>query len=209
MHDSARTEYISRCRNGRKYTGECHFVYQNPLTDQNAVLSFFMESEKSRGEVPMSRKTQPCMAQSDQWKSYFDTAQKLTQPGNTTNMTLTLNTIMGKNVKDFWRYSGSLTTPPCSETVTWTIFKEEIDIFDYEFAGFRHDLFFESFRGPQPLFSRRVYRSFANENRSSIPDEQCCIDKSSSTSFMYTKPLFLFAIVSTLIQLPLRSIRFC
>ena len=208
MHDSIRRSYISRCRNGRKYTGECHFVYQNPLINQNAVLSFFMESEKSRGEVRAPGRTRTPMAQSDQWKSYFDSSQKLTQAGNTTNITLTLNTIMGKNVKDFWRYNGSLTTPPCSENVTWTVFKQEIDIFDYEFAGFRHDLFFESFRGPQPLFDRQVCRSFEHETLSPIPDEQCCVGRRSSASSMHTNPAFLYVFESMLVYLPLRSIRF-
>ena len=32
--------------------------------------------------------------------------------------------------KIFYRYHGSLTTPPCSESVTWTIFKHKITISD-------------------------------------------------------------------------------
>ncbi|CAG9537956.1 unnamed protein product [Cercopithifilaria johnstoni] len=42
-----------------------------------------------------------------------------------------------KNRKSFWRYTGSLTTPPCSEIVTWTIFTEPIAITKLQLALFR------------------------------------------------------------------------
>ena len=29
--------------------------------------------------------------------------------------------------KTYWAYSGSLTTPPCSEGLTWTVFKQPIE----------------------------------------------------------------------------------
>lgn len=30
--------------------------------------------------------------------------------------------------KKYWTYPGSLTTPPCSESVTWILFKEPIEV---------------------------------------------------------------------------------
>ena len=32
------------------------------------------------------------------------------------------------NLNNYYRYEGSLTTPPCRETVTWTLFPDLVDI---------------------------------------------------------------------------------
>lgn len=42
-----------------------------------------------------------------------------------------------KNRQSFWRYSGSLTTPPCTECVTWTVFTEPIQVTREQLEEFR------------------------------------------------------------------------
>lgn len=39
-----------------------------------------------------------------------------------------LNQLLPNNTRDFYRYSGSLTTPPCYNSVIWTVFKHPITI---------------------------------------------------------------------------------
>jgi len=39
-----------------------------------------------------------------------------------------LKTLLPSKVNDFARYPGSLTTPPCNESVTWTVFTKPITI---------------------------------------------------------------------------------
>jgi hypothetical protein len=116
--------------------------------------------------------------QVDEWHRYFTIAQQLLEQNGTNSIDLVLDFLMGKNLNDFWRYEGSLTTPPCTENVIWTIFKEPILISNFEFQSFRHDLFYESYRGPQPLYYRQVYRSFPEEITPTIPDQDCCPNQS-------------------------------
>ena len=114
----------------------------------------------------------------NQWEMYFDAAQNLIHENDSTIMNLTLSSLMGENLNLFWRYSGSLTTPPCTENVIWTVFKQSILILNYDFELFRDDLFFQSYRGPQSLYDRKVLRSFSEEYSSPIPDQRLCYSDS-------------------------------
>jgi hypothetical protein len=88
---------------------------------------------------------------------------------------------MGNNLNDFWRYDGSLSIPPCTEGVIWTVFRQSILILNYDFEKFRDELFFESYRGPQPLYERSVLRSFPDKIVSPIPEQRCCLNKGQRT----------------------------
>jgi len=47
---------------------------------------------------------------------------------STTVDQFTMKSILPSDIENFFRYPGSLTTPPCSEAVVWTVFKEPITI---------------------------------------------------------------------------------
>lgn len=54
-----------------------------------------------------------------------------------------------------WRYAGSLTTPPCSETVTWTVFRHAVAA-SAEQIGWFEDRHPHSYRPVMPLNRRSV-----------------------------------------------------
>ncbi|XP_011227875.1 carbonic anhydrase 5A, mitochondrial isoform X2 [Ailuropoda melanoleuca] len=72
--------------------------------------------------------------------------------------------------RDYWTYAGSLTTPPLSESVTWVIQKQPIEIAQSQLAAFRSLLFsalgeeersmVDNYRPLQPLMNRKVRSSF-------------------------------------------------
>ncbi|XP_052072583.1 carbonic anhydrase 7-like isoform X1 [Mytilus californianus] len=77
-----------------------------------------------------------------------------------------LRSLFPRSTDVFYRYYGGMTTPPCYESVIWTIFQEHIRISERQIDQFRHlgDRHFRRFRGlsdnyrpTQPLNGRYVY----------------------------------------------------
>ncbi|UQB42954.1 carbonic anhydrase family protein [Thiomicrospira microaerophila] len=76
--------------------------------------------------------------------------------------------------KNFYRYLGSLTTPPCTEGVVWIVFKQPIDASIRQLLTF-HQLIGDNSRPIQALNGRLPLKSWsgdgarASSNRPSIP----------------------------------------
>jgi carbonic anhydrase len=60
--------------------------------------------------------------------------------------------------RGYYTFPGSLTTPPCSENVTWFVLKQSVTISDAEIAKFAH-LYSNDARPTQPLNGRVVLES--------------------------------------------------
>ncbi|KAH3857640.1 carbonic anhydrase 9-like [Dreissena polymorpha] len=96
-----------------------------------------------------------------------------------TNKDLRLNDTHGKHLT-FYRYKGSLTTPGCAETVTWTVMEPTINMGTSQIAAFRDlayktkgtitdkDKISENYRPVQPLNSRNVYMSLNKKTTSRV-----------------------------------------
>lgn len=76
----------------------------------------------------------------------------------------------------FYRYNGSLTTPPCYQTVNWTIFNDTVTVSRRQLAALEDTLkagqnqhLTKNFRAPQLLYNRQVFSSFRAEPSSPGP----------------------------------------
>lgn len=63
------------------------------------------------------------------------------------------------NKKDFYSYSGSLTTPPCTENVNWIVFKEPIIISLEEVLKLKENMPLNNYRNEQPVNDRIIYHN--------------------------------------------------
>jgi len=58
--------------------------------------------------------------------------------------------------KAHFYYQGSLTTPPCSESVQWIVFNEHIQVSKNQLQKFRF-FYDHNFRKTQPVYTRHIY----------------------------------------------------
>ncbi|CAF3379446.1 unnamed protein product [Rotaria socialis] len=133
--------------NGLHGAGEAHFVFTNLMTKQVAVLGFFIVVSPDQEQTA--------------WRSYVDNAVTLIREGTHFNFMASLMKLMEteNNFQDFWRYNGSLTTPPCTEGVIWTIFNSHIKFSNDELSALSLNVLHKDFRPPQPTYNRIVYHS--------------------------------------------------
>ncbi|KAK9497300.1 hypothetical protein O3M35_004644 [Rhynocoris fuscipes] len=72
--------------------------------------------------------------------------------------TLNINKLLPSNLH-YWTYLGSLTTPPCNESVTWIIFKQTIKISENLLNAFRK------------------MKTVEEDRKELVKSEECCLTK--------------------------------
>ncbi|KAM4699393.1 carbonic anhydrase 4 [Discoglossus pictus] len=142
---------------GVKFPMELHIVHQNTANkDDLAVLGFMYKVSSTNNE---------------KYKKLIDAISKIPDLDNKIDISdLKLQDLIPeqKYLGQFYRYKGSLTTPPCTESVTWTVFpqtielsKDQLKMFYEKMHSPKSDLLEENYRPVQPLGSRTVYYSRA------------------------------------------------
>lgn len=125
---------------GRQYPLEAHFVHKAAGPGGLAVIGvFFFEGDENATLSPI-------------WAA-MPTGEGDAASGRTVNAA----NLLPRSTAAF-RYAGSLTTPPCSEIVAWTVFKEPVSASAGQIAAFA-ELFPGNFRPVQPLNRRFILLS--------------------------------------------------
>ena len=139
---------------GHRYPAEAHFVFTNNQTGQLAVFAYlFTIADRFHQE-------------NAEWRKYADTASKLTNINDNICCILNLRVLMQVNEREFFRYMGSLTTPPCTEGVIWTIFTTTIAINEESLNQLRQNLMRKVYRPVQPINNRTIFRNSHNIDHS-------------------------------------------
>lgn len=116
------------------YSAELHFVHWNSTTystmeeavkakDGIAVLTVFLKKGKEHPALKVLTDLYPKVAHS---------GDKVTLPDG-----FDLLNLLPKNRERYWTYNGSLTTPPCYESVQFIIYEEPIEVSEEQLNAFR------------------------------------------------------------------------
>ncbi|XP_077170810.1 carbonic anhydrase 7-like isoform X2 [Paroedura picta] len=113
--------------NGKRYDLELHIVHtKNNMSTEEAskdpdgiaVVAFFL---KKNSNAPVM----------NSWKTLSDLLELIPEKGDSVRLNgeFALGGLLKTvDVNRYYRYHGSLTTPPCSESVIWTIFPDLIEV---------------------------------------------------------------------------------
>ncbi len=106
---------------GKAYGMEAHFVHQNKATGDLVVLAVLMSVGKINRALDRVWDNIPW--QSDRTEEAED-------------FIFNAASLLPENINRYYRYRGSLTTPPCSEIVTWLVLKQPVQVSKLQIARF-------------------------------------------------------------------------
>ncbi|KAJ1335810.1 carbonic anhydrase [Microdochium nivale] len=131
--------------NGVSMPMEMHMVFQTAgTTPQTAVIGVYVDVDA--GIAGGRRRTNSRRAPSPVLETVFSSVGKIAEPGTKTQTgPLVMSEIVSAVLAGgFQSYSGSLTTPPCSEQVTWLVSTQKLSISAGTFTNARNVLGFNS-----------------------------------------------------------------
>ncbi len=121
---------------GESFPLEAHFVHQNEKGELAVVGLLFRLGEENQNLVSL---TEVAPQKSGEQVSYSRPVPKL----------------LNRDITHYYRYSGSLTTPPCTEGLRWFVIPVPVTISEEQIATYI-GLIGADARGPQPINARIV-----------------------------------------------------
>jgi carbonic anhydrase len=125
---------------GKQFLMEVHFVHTNDKGEL-AVVAMLIDEGVPTGE--MHRYTSKIPAELHKPVPYRQALADLPP--------------VSRGAFDYYRYNGSLTTPPCSEGVRWYVLKDVVTT-TRDIRATYFDLIGDDARGPQPINARVILR---------------------------------------------------
>jgi carbonic anhydrase len=132
--------------NGQLWAGELHLVHQNE-SGQLAVVAVLLQSGSSRNQASAMQ------ASFAKLSRYLPGVGEKVRTGEWMNA----RSLLPANTSTY-RYQGSLTTPPCSESVTWLVLSEPVNLSAEQIAQYQ-SLLNHNNRPLQPRHQRPVQLS--------------------------------------------------
>ncbi|XP_072880952.1 carbonic anhydrase 12 [Hemitrygon akajei] len=170
LHWGSETEPVGseHTISGRHYPSELHIVHYNSEKYEN--VSVALDKEDGLAVLGILIKVRQFNAAYNQIFQHLKEIQykgeEVLIPG------FNINDLLPSRLDEYFRYNGSLTTPPCYPSVQWTVFREPVEISSEQLLELESDLYFSNmsehsraemvnnYRHVQELGERKVLISF-------------------------------------------------
>lgn len=160
--------------NGRVYPAELHIVHWN-----TELCANFAEASKTANGLAVVGVFLKCGDEHKTLRKLTDLFPRIAFNGDKVDIPGGFDpaSLLPHNRLRYWTYSGSLTTPPCYESVRFLIFRDPVEVSEEQLDAFRslhsfasgqrghsHDesggRIVDNYRHTQPLHDRKVITSF-------------------------------------------------
>ncbi|KAJ8371053.1 hypothetical protein SKAU_G00110810 [Synaphobranchus kaupii] len=149
---------------GIRYMAELHVVHYN----SDKYKSFAEARDKPDGLAVLAFFYEDGHFENSYYSDFISNLAKVKYAGQSTNIsTINLRSMLPENLSQFFRYQGSLTTPPCYESIIWTVFDTPITLSHNQIRKLESTLMdhenktlWNDYRIAQPLNDRVVESSF-------------------------------------------------
>jgi carbonic anhydrase len=149
--------------NGKAFSMELHLVHRK---SEFANVSEALKEAGGVAVIGVFVEVVDEMEPNPIFSDLIDNFDRVPFEGNVTVLSISNISRLLPTSSKYYRYQGSLTTPPCTEGVAWFVYDESVKINNAQIEAFRslrgdnnNDFLIESFRAVQPLNGRTVYES--------------------------------------------------
>ncbi|XP_025024841.1 carbonic anhydrase 6 [Python bivittatus] len=150
---------------GMRYMAELHIVHYN----SEAYSSFEEAKDKPDGLAVLAFLFVGTHFENTYYSDFITKLDKVKFAGESTILhSLDILAMLPDNLSNFYRYHGSLTTPPCTENVIWTVFDSpiklsytQINLLENTLLDWKNQTLRNDYRQIQPLNDRVVKASFS------------------------------------------------
>ncbi|KAM8927655.1 carbonic anhydrase 6 [Pelodytes ibericus] len=149
---------------GMRYMAELHIVHYN----SDLYTTFDEAKDKPNGLAVLAFIYADGHFENTYYSKFISKLGTIRYAGQETELTtIDVLAMLPENLDNFYRYSGSLTTPPCTENVLWTIFdtpiilsQTQIRLLENTLLDWNNKTLRNDYRHAQPLNERTVEASF-------------------------------------------------